>query len=731
MPQGPIASATAPATPRWLQGVPSRSHGVVSSDGAPAAIGPGYAARFDERGVDYVPRPAGEGARVHMRWSAVARGDVVVWQRGHAATRPEVHGNEVIYRHSDELTERFESRVDGLEHSFVFSARPAGSGDLVVRIGLDTELGFEAAGRDRGARFVTEGIGAVTIGSVTGIDAEGLAVQGALRFVAGHLEYVLPAAFVDAACYPMVLDPLIGSVIAIGNAAGVDDVRPSVAYDESNARYLVVWNAGGGSVASDILGQFVSPTGALIGGVMSFGYGELTSGQSLANVNGVNRFLLGYINWTSPSGAVITTYLRVRAIDAGTGAMSNSVLLDSTMSYDVDLGNVAVGGDSRPVITQHTAMVAWHNSYSTQTKARAISVPLAGDPTTVGSQASLTYGNHRHVGITAFGGAGLRWMVTFTNAGSPYEIMASVLEGAANVCHGPVAVAGNATSLVDHPAVASSDGTNFLVAWHQHSGSGLDEIRMCTLTWSGACGAGTLTPGPELGLPSSGELRDQPALAFAKDKYVLTWLQQASLGSVTQAKAMGLDPTTCAACGNVLGLESGLSALITQSAPVVASRCAGGDFASDEALLCWSNLTIRGRLFEARGTGSATSLGGKCVAGGGGGGGGGGGFNEASYSGEPVIGNANFQLVLSSPTVPVLAAIIGFSQAGFPCGPCTLVPSLDVIVAGPGPVAVPLPCDVGLLGATFWSQWLLWSQGGCPLVPDFGLSDAMQFTIGE
>ncbi|MBL8730061.1 MAG: hypothetical protein JNM25_16670 [Planctomycetes bacterium] len=41
------------------------------------------------------------------------------------------------------------------------------------------------------------------------------------------------------------------------------------------------------------------------------------------------------------------------------------------------------------------------------------------------------------------------------------------------------------------------------------------------------------------------------------------------------------------------------------------------------------------------------------------------------------------------------------------------------------------PCDTGWLGLQFWSQWLLLAPGGCGLLPDFALSVAQQFTVGE
>lgn len=117
------------------------------------------------------------------------------------------------------------------------------------------------------------------------------------------------------------------------------------------------------------------------------------------------------------------------------------------------------------------------------------------------------------------------------------------------------------------------------------------------------------------------------------------------------------------------------------------------------------------------------NLGGAC--------GGAAGTNVAGHVGAPVLGNLDFQLTLTSPSAPVLALVIGLSNLSIPCGPCTLVPAADILAAGGGPVSLPLPCDLSYLGVTFYTQWLTLQPGGCAVLPDFGLSNALQFTIAE
>lgn len=102
-----------------------------------------------------------------------------------------------------------------------------------------------------------------------------------------------------------------------------------------------------------------------------------------------------------------------------------------------------------------------------------------------------------------------------------------------------------------------------------------------------------------------------------------------------------------------------------------------------------------------------------------------------AYSGRPVLGDATFGVELTAPTSPVLALVLGFTAASIPCGPCTLVPSLDLLLPGNSPTPIPIPCAPNLIGASFYTQWLQFRASGCAILPDIGLSNSLMFTIGQ
>ena len=703
------------------------SHGVqATADGARAG-GPDYTARFDARGVEFTPALGPTAAKpfpVRFTLDAVRRGASDVFART-ADVAPVVAGEQVRYEHRGDLVEVYDVRAEGIEQSFVFASRPTGTGDLVVCGRITTELPFVAA-NDDGVRYELPEVGGVTFGSVTGVDANGATARGSIRVVEGGagVEWVLPAAFVDHCAYPLVLDPLIGSAIAIGNLAGGDDVTPSIAFDDTNNRYLVVWNLQLAAGTDEVRGQFVTAGGTVLGGGFLIANGTVTR-HAVANINGTNRFLVAYYI-VSGSGPFTSSSIKVIAVDASTGALSNAVTVDSASSQLGSVSGPVVGGDSRAVNTAQTALVVYKNQpvgFSTgSVRSRIVHVPATGDPIATGAGPnSLAAGGGAT--ITAQGGPSLRWLLTWWEVQSILsqpELKAGVIGSAGTMCGTPITLFLPAMGDTFGSAVsASPDGTTFLVAWHT-SNAGAEDVQSTRVVWSGTCASGTLTSGPVLTLPTAVGLQDEPAVAFAKDKFLLAWRNRTSFSATPRILVKGLDPATCATCGAEWSVDSTILGLET---PAIASRYSAGDTASDEALVVWSNTAIRGRRFEARGSATVTGLGGGCSLNG---------FDDfASYDGDAVLGNTNFQLVLANPVSLPLALILGFSAMSAPCGSCTIVPALDVLVPAANPYPVPIPCDPALVGVDLYAQWLLLKPSDCPILPDFAFSNTLRFTIGE
>ncbi len=710
------------------------SFGVSTTGGVVRAGGPDWSAHFTTGAVEFAPllgRAAERPYPVRFAFADVRRGVRVVATASGVA-EPAAAGDRVSYVH-DGVTEVYDVRADGIEQSFVFATKPAGIGDLVVRGAITTDLPLAQASDD-GVRYELPGVGGVTFGAVTGVDANGATARGAIR-VAGDgasVEWVLPAAFVDGAAYPLVLDPLIGSAFTVGNVTSTPDTNPSVAYDVSNDVYMVVWRVDVSASVSEVRAQRVSGAGVLTGGqILLTANASPDVRPAVADINQANRFLVGYATRSTitqpPFGTLTFDTLYVRAVDAASAVISGSVQLAGGAFFPAPT-HVSIGGDARTVFgISDEALVAFRTETgsSNEISASIVYVPPFGDPVVVSTQ-SIASSSNRLGGpaVTAHCGSLAEWVVVFGQsilaATGPMQrivgqrVAAQTVSASAALCGVPFTIVGGATD-VDNPTVATDDGVHFSVAWQDNPTA---TVRMRTGVLSGSCAAPSATLGSIVEPITTAGVHDQPALAFAADKYLLSWRHR-TLSTTARIMMKGLEPSTCASCGSEWTVDSTVSAAET---PAIGARYEGGA-SSDEALLVWSNGAIRGRRCEAHGTDVVTSMGGGCSITG---------FDDfATYDGDAVIGNANFQLSISNSVSLPLILVLGFGNLSAPCGSCTIVPTLDVLLPATNPFTLSMPCDPLLVGRDLYTQWVLLKPSDCPILPDLAFTNALRFTIGE
>jgi hypothetical protein len=347
--QGASAESVVRAGSLWRSGwisVDRASFGFERIDGSLVAEGAGYHVTFDHGSFRFLPalgRSAPADRPVRFAVETIARGDAVLYREGEAELpqQPSLAvGGAMATWDRGNVLERFEARADGLEHSFVFAARPAGAGDLVVRLRVETEL-LADAGRDLHQLELFEpGFGKVTIGAVTGVDAHGLRAPGSMNYDGRHLELVLPARFVETAAYPMVLDPLIGSGLLVANPAD-NDRLPDCAYDLSTDRYLIVWERFFSTTNIVVRGRLLQVNGTFTGpGFIAItdqgGLNE--SNPKVANLNTNNAFV---VVWTEgAAGAQRDIACRQVGADATLGPIL-VVATGGSDQVDPDVGGEA------------------------------------------------------------------------------------------------------------------------------------------------------------------------------------------------------------------------------------------------------------------------------------------------------------------------------------------------------------------------------------------------------
>ena len=517
--------------------------------------------------------------------------------------------------------------------------------------------------------------------------------------------------------------PVLGPPVLIGNAANATDTLPRVAYDYDTDRYCVVWNANNGTAPAEIHAQILNGSGTPIGAVVVVSTSALLSCRpSIANIRTTGKFLVGWSESTG-FGPTFTLQVKARSLDAGTAALSTSVLVGSFTTSPGDPATsitLDIGGDLRNGLfgAAQEALVVWREgrALSANIRSRAVQVPSTGAPVPgVTSLLSVGVGTASPQ-VTRHCGANGRWGVVWPRGGGLFMSQPNLVVSIVDA-FGPCAThtLATMTSSVQTPSCATADGVHFAAAW-----STAGDVHVLPFSLTGGC-PGVLTTG-SIVMPFTmpGQLFE-PTIDFVDTKYAVACSHRTSgTATIYRVLVKNLDPETCSSCGIEWFAEtSGAS----QATPAVCAKRSGSSSADDRAMVVWSNGTIRGRHFEASTSSLPVNLGGSC---------GTVGFDDyATYDGHCVLGNDTFSISLFSPTSPILALVVGFSAVPQQCGPCTLIPSIDAILPGISPMVIPIPCQPSLIGGELYTQWLQQRPSGCPNFPDWGVSNALKFTIAE
>ncbi|MEO0630558.1 MAG: hypothetical protein AAFY46_07490, partial [Planctomycetota bacterium] len=188
-------------------------------------------------------------------------------------------------------------------------------------------------------------------GGVVGIDADGDRVDGSLRLVGGVLELTLPAAFVDGADYPLVLDPLVGTTLAIDDSGNADS-NPSLASADAGGT-MAVWERRFSASHIELVGHRISTTtGVLSGSLIPICVGDdvIAENPSVAYIRGGTAWLAAYEYRTHPnlSPRIYVSSFRQHYDVEGPVALSPSAFPQRTPS---------VGGDGTG--TDDEGFVVW------------------------------------------------------------------------------------------------------------------------------------------------------------------------------------------------------------------------------------------------------------------------------------------------------------------------------------------------------------------------------------
>lgn len=703
------------------------SFGLSGEDGVLRGGGPNYRVDLDAAGFLFTPalgRQAPRNFPLRFELDSIARGDTLL----HTATptAPTRIENRALYARGASIVERYDVTADGVEQSFLFRTEPEGEGDIVVRGRLSTEWELVEQTASGALHFELTGFGTLGYGAVTGVDAHGNTAPGSTVLAGDQIELRLPAAFVDRATYPMILDPFVDFGPSISTAGG-DDSKPDIAFDWTTGRYLVVWEMATSLVQCEIRGQMftydMQPASALL---MLSTNTLCGRNPSVANVNLNNRFLVAFEAGSGPFQPSRIECLLVRA--------SNSHLSDhlelsdgSGTAFKPD-----VGGDSTNF--NNNALVVWEEAGSAVHGA-VVDVPADDDPT-LESTFVLTTNWTTNPSITKAGGASGRHMIVWEREYIPdHDIVGCIVDLNGSIVTTPENIDTTINWNEELPAVAG-DGDDFWITYQQESSPGADDFDVLVkrVTFDGELDT---SDAPKAIGASPFKRETEPTVAYSGTKVFVAWTSRTPGQLWSEVVFSGYHPTNCKSCDHLSIIVSS----VASGAPALVSEHSGSTVgAGDRLLLGWHRKDIAPPFQGAIHLASLAGIGsGGSIVDNGGGCGGGGTFTT---SGAFAIGNPSFEFLVdgADPAATLGILAINTEETVVSCGPCDwlLWPSIPGLVfvrpasGGSASMSVPMPCSYPLLGVELHAQWMMTPtlDSPCSLFSSTSMSNRLALELG-
>ncbi len=703
-------------------------------DGAIWARGGSYKASFSAEGFTYIPflgdtAPRNYLLRLTPEFVGVGGANLV----GEAQPLPRRVGEtRVVYDHGA-FEEVYELRPDGVEQLFVLRS-PAGEGDLLVRLRVETDLAF--AGVEEGAHhFAAAGLGGAKYGEALTVDAEALARPATVAFEGGLLEVRVPSSTVATASYPLTIDPVI-STFGVDLGTVHSDFNPDVCFSLDAGKYVFTYE----DTFSDPDHDVWSRTRTLGGALGPFVAQDITTADwrrpRNADNNAADRVLVV---------AAVPGFLGQRDIR---GRMFNPVTeTNASAQFDIEASpflddfNPDVGGDPLPVGSTYFCVV-WervvlagtdHDIYSrtVHPTSLALGTGIAVDQT-LGSfdqTPAISQGN---------GSEGI-WYVAYDREGSiltgfGYEIRGRRLEWTGLPIGSSFTVEASSFGSGDDPDVARN-GSEALFVWEQNQ-AGLYDIFGRRFVGGSPAGPAESLSDDEPGVPSGTYQHRHPAVSADGCRFVYAYAESDSFGApnydVRLAAVRGAGTSFVWDEGHVLVANAATTA--QEDHPAITSRWTAGGSGPEHALAFDDNnngatggFDVHGALYEAH-SGSLSQA------------------TAPTSCGAPAptlaaTGTSALNGTLSIQTTAAqggsLVLLVGLPASTPLCGgtgPCVIGVSFPPVALLPGgSLSGPIPCNPALAGAVIAFQGAelgLGLSGGCA-VSGIGvlLSDTLQVTF--
>lgn len=451
----------------------------VSPEGSVWAVGSDYKLRADLQGVELFPRPAPDHELRSLRFRLVAATWGGLAMPFDAQARPRLYGDRVEYARGA-FRETWDLRWEEVEQSFRFD-RAAGEGDLVLSLAVDG--GLEYAGRDGGLVFRSDA-GGLRIGDLTVVDAAGRRLDRELVRTPGGIELRVSADYLERACYPLVIDPVIRTVLVDPASSRFGDF--DAAFDPGHSSFVVVWSENFGSGDSDVYCARLSAGGILLDQRALDISADMCLSPAIAHHRARGQYLMVWEKWGTSLFDNAKILGRTRSDTSATLGATFVVRGGLQVRLEAPDVGAPVGDPSVQADRDRDYLVVWEEYQ-----------PLTGNSDVLGRRVdpggelgpilaiNTDLRDQRRPAITQTSGAHHRWLVAYEDEFSPNvpEIHAAILDenGAFQVRDFFLDAPQGSESLVD----VDGDGREFLAVWNRHTPNDSQRIVGCFVEFDG------------------------------------------------------------------------------------------------------------------------------------------------------------------------------------------------------------------------------------------------------
>lgn len=433
------------------------------------AVGGSWKMRFSAAGARYVP----------VLGSRAPRSLPLDFRLRGAAPAPFVRDGDRVTFDRGSVVEIYALAPRQVEQSFLLRARPAGD-----RLVLDvvTELAF--GGRDaEGLRFEAPALATVRYGNVTAIDRAGRRATFAPEFAQGAIVLALPDAFAARAEYPVVVDPVLTTILVDGGADVAED--PDVAYADTVNVFQVSYEKVISASDSDILTARYNTSGTFLDLLALDVSDEDSEDPAVAFTS--PHFVTA---WTDGDAGPGGRRVRARARVAGSTGLGSAFTVSPALQSgesDVDVG----GGE------HGTTLVVWHGREFADANGFDIKGRLVNAAGTVGGGFNVKTGEHYSPRVSSEQDAQGRWCVVHEHLGSAFQTpiaidaFASLVDEQGDVGSAQLISPGNDAGQDKDPCVVF-DGSRFVIAFVRDTGTADFDLFLRTLTPNSGVNPGTL-----------------------------------------------------------------------------------------------------------------------------------------------------------------------------------------------------------------------------------------------